>query len=41
MARVADQEGGSTASLGKLNNVLMQVGAWDQGRTDCLVARSR
>ncbi|KIY95169.1 helicase, lymphoid-specific [Monoraphidium neglectum] len=25
MARVADQEGGSTASLGKLNNVLMQM----------------
>jgi len=25
MAKVADQEGGSTASLGKLNNVLMQM----------------
>lgn len=25
MAKVADQEGGSTASLGTLNNVLMQM----------------
>jgi SNF2 family DNA or RNA helicase len=34
MARVADQEGGSTASLGKLNNVLMQVRVVGQdGRT--------